>query len=161
MIVVSDTSPLNYLAMLGKLDLLPQLFERVLIPTSVEQELRIGGQTIPALAELWSKDWLEVRRIQNSGLLDELRREVDEGEAEAIALALEVSVPLLLIDELDGRRVAFERGLTPVGLGGLLVRAKARGLIQAVHDDLDWLRAHTSFHLSEHTYRQILHLAGE
>jgi predicted nucleic acid-binding protein len=160
-IVVSDTSPLNYLAMLGKLSLLPQLFERVLIPSAVERELRHGGQTIPAIHAIWGNDWLEVRKVQNGALVEELKGEIDEGEAEAIALALESSVSLLLVDELDGRRVASQRGLVPVGLGGLLVQAKLRGLIASVREDLDWLRSNTSFHLSEPTYREILQYAGE
>jgi predicted nucleic acid-binding protein len=160
-IIVSDTSPLNYLSLIGRLELLPQLFDRVLLPPAVASEVRRGVTSNPALNAVLTAAWVEIRPLADSREADRLAHTLDRGEAEAIALSLELRLPLILIDELDGRDVAWELGMTPVGLGGVLVRAKARGLLKAVRPELDRLRNETNFRLSPKIERSLLVEAGE
>lgn len=161
MIVVSDTSPLNYLAQIGALFVLPGLFERVLIPVAVQVELRAGIGKAPVLEEVLNAPWLEICHVAPSPLLDSLMEELDRGECEAIALATELGVDFVLIDEAAGRRVAVEHGLTPVGIAGVLVEAKSRGLIPAVRPFLDRLLSTTTMRLAPLIYNQALRHAGE
>lgn len=126
MLVVSDSSPLNFLVRLRCVDVLPALFGTVLIPPKVEEELTRVTTPIEVRTFLASKpDWLIVRppaRIERIAKLD-------AGEEAAISLALEVKADLLLIDDGDGRRAASQRGLSVIGLLGILERAHERGLI--------------------------------
>ena len=147
--------------MLGQASLLPRLFGRVLIPLAVAKELQkvpIGQTT---LDEASRAGWLEVRTVVNLRMVEELSRELDGGESEAIALASEMGISLLLIDEADGRAAALLRGLEVVGVGGVLVRAKAQGLLPLVRPSLDWLMTHTSYRLHRDVYAQVLRLADE
>jgi len=109
MTVVSNTSPLRYLIVVGRADPVEQIFRRVLIPRAVEQELT--DVRAPEAVRQWMARrpaWLEVRssRPPNS----ELARRLDQGEAEAIQLAIDLRADFLLIDELRGRSIAAARG---------------------------------------------------
>jgi predicted nucleic acid-binding protein len=90
-----------------------------------------------------------------------LQRDLDRGEAETIALAVELGADLLLLDEKEGRHVAQRLGLRVVGVGGILLEAKATGAIDVVRPHLDALRQTAGFYLSDSVYRYLLALAGE
>ncbi|WP_346341611.1 hypothetical protein [[Phormidium] sp. ETS-05] len=106
MIVVSDTSSLSALAIVGYLWLLQRLYGRVLIPPAVADELRRGGEDDGRITVVLSLDWIEVCQPSNYQLVAILQteRNLDRGESEAIALALELRAEELLIDERLGRR---------------------------------------------------------
>jgi predicted nucleic acid-binding protein len=128
MIIVSDTTPLNYLVLIGQADLLSQLYQRVIIPPAVYAELQRANT--PAPVKQWIVNhpaWLEVRPITVT--LDRMQSVLDEGECEAIALAGEVGADLLLIDDRQGRREAKRRNLRVIGTLGVLAEAAAEGLI--------------------------------
>ena len=128
MIVISDTTPLNYLILIGEQDVLPRLFERVIIPQGVWTELQAEGTPEPVRA--WLDDtpgWLEVRRTTLTA--DASLAALDAGEQEAILLAQELRADVLLIDEKDGRREAARRSLNVVGTLGVLDVAAKRGLL--------------------------------
>ena len=108
MIVVSDTSPITNLAAIARVDLLQQLYEKVVIPSAVYRELTMAGEEIPGSREVQTFDWITVRSVSNSEFVVALQNQLDEGEAEAIALAIELKAEWLLIDEELGRRVAAE-----------------------------------------------------
>lgn len=129
MIVVSDTSPLSGLAIAKHLSLLHQVYGRVIIPTAVAAELQRGGQDDPRIDEPLALAWIEVQQPTNQGLVASLQtdRNLDRGEAEAIALALELNADELLIDERLGRREANRLGLAITGLLGVLLVAKRQG----------------------------------
>lgn len=163
MIVVSDTSPLSGLAIVGYLGLLEQLYGQVLIPSGVWHELQRGGEDDPRITDVLGLDWIEVRQPTNQQLVNVLQteRHLDRGESEAIALALEVNAEELLIDERLGRRQAIDLGLSITGLLGILLVAKRRGLITQIKPIMDNLISEANFRISPNLYREVLAAAGE
>ena len=129
--VICDTSPLQYLHQLGLLDLLRDLVGSIVVPDSVAEELQQGhqlGVSVPSIGEL---PWVEVRVPKGATVL-RLIRDLDAGEAGALALALESPGSVVLLDDRLGRRVAASLGIPIRGTVGLLVDFKRRGLIAAV-----------------------------
>jgi predicted nucleic acid-binding protein len=128
MIVVSDTSPLCYLLLIDLIDLLPQLYGRVIIPQTVQNEL--AASKSPTVVQNWiaqPPSWLEVQAIAN--LPDLMLDELDLGEQEAILLAEELRADLILFDDRVARQVASQRGLEIVGVLGILVKAAQRDMV--------------------------------
>ncbi len=147
MIVVADSSPLNYLVLIGEGDLLHRLYGRVLIPQGVLSELQHPGT--PSAVVEWVKRrpaWLEVRQV--AVLPEETRGELDVGEREAIALAEEYRPDvLLLMDEETGRLEARRRNIRTTGTLGVLADAAARGLVD-LRAAIDRLRS-TNFRAAD------------
>ena len=138
MIVVSDTSPILNLARISRVQILPLLYRQVLIPSAVFGELTASKRDLPAI-NLASEPWLLVATPNNQRHVQELRENLDRGEAEAIVLAVERRADLLLMDERRGRRTAAAAGLTVTGLLGVVARAKRVGLIDLAKPVLDEL----------------------
>ena len=125
-VVVSDSSPLNFLVRLGAEGVLPRLFGRVLVPDEVVAEL--SHPSAPELVRGFADRppaWLEVRTPRSTPEIPRLHR----GESAAIALAIELESRLVLMDDRAARHEAIRRGLRPVGLLGVLDRAARAGLI--------------------------------
>jgi uncharacterized protein len=162
-LVVSDTSPLTYLAALNDFSLLRKLFDEIAIPPAVFEEVAIGGARFPA-AKLVSEalgNWMYVRDLtdpsksrtfQSSGL--------DRGESEALALAVELHSEALLLDDQDAVERARADNLNVIRTAGVYRLAKQRRLIAAVAPKLDDLRS-AGFWLSDEHYEIILRSAGE
>lgn len=130
MIVVADTSPLNYLLQVRCESVLPSLYKQILVPSAVLAEL--GHPDAPAVVSSWLArlpKWIEVRQPSSSP--DASLAILDPGEREAIQLAQEHRARLLLIDERRGRLEARRRGLATTGTLGVLLAAGQRGLIDA------------------------------
>ena len=161
MIVVSNTSPILNLSTIGQLDILRHLYERVLVPETVLEELRAIQAERDQPEHLPAHPWLEVRAVADRRLLDALGAELDRGEAEAIVLALEVSADLLLVDERKARAVASRHGLICVGLLGVLLEAKRHGIMPSVKAALDGLIVEAGFWVSARLYARVLEEAGE
>jgi predicted nucleic acid-binding protein len=161
LIVVSDTSPLLNLARIGYLELLVKLYGQVVIPPRVEEELIRVRNEFPTQDELFSASWLAVVKPSDLRQVDELSKNLDAGEAEAIALAIEHNADLLLIDERRGRRVAAERGLKLIGLLGVLVSAKQSGYIRIIKPLLDDLIQTARFWIGPELYAEVLKQSGE
>lgn len=158
MVVVSDTSPITNLMQIGRLDLLRQLFAEVLIPPAVYAELcEIEAQK----AALESQPWISVRVPLQPENIRRFDGDLDLGEAEAIALALELQPDYLLIDEQRGRQRADELGLPVVGLLGVLMRAKNAGLIEAVGPVMEELVMQAGFRIHPTLYQNVLTQVGE
>jgi uncharacterized protein len=160
MIVVSNTSPLSNLAAIGRLELLQQLYGKVSIPSAVYQEILDSGETDPATLAIQTLDWIECQSITNQSLLQKLQINLDPGEAEAIALAVELKAERLIIDERRGRNEAIQLSLQVTGLLGILIAAKQQGFISLVQPLLDDLRTN-GFWIHDRLYRETLQLAGE
>lgn len=158
-IVVSDTSPIRALHHLGLLNVLSALFETVYIPPAVDRELRRTTSRFGSLDV--RAQGLIVAAPADLELVKHLMLELDAGESEAIALAIEVSAGTLLIDEFSGRSIARKRGLTVTGVLGFLVRAKARGLVGPVRPLIERLRTEIDFFISEAVLHEVLTSAGE
>ncbi len=159
MIVVSDTSPILSLALIGRLELLHDLYGTLTIPEAVRSEIiatRQNGAWEVGLAE-----WLIIRPIELDVVLKLLLREVDQGEAEAIGLALQLNADVLLIDERKARHLAADLGLGVVGLLDVLQVAKQRRLIPSVKPVLDDLISRARFRVSRKLYQRTLFTAGE
>jgi predicted nucleic acid-binding protein len=160
-IVVSDTSPLINLAIIGKLEILPELFGQVIIPEKVFDEVVIQGADMPGAEEVRKVAWIVVMVCSNRSLVQSLQQQIDPGEAEAIALSLEIRADLLLIDERLGRALAKDFHLPIMGLLGVLKIAKNKGLIAKIKPVLDELIHKAGFRIATELYRQILESEGE
>jgi predicted nucleic acid-binding protein len=122
LIVVSDTSPVLNLARIGRLELLPLLYNQVLIPPAVYEDLTRSKRDLPPAIDLASAVWLIVAAAKDQNQVQELRQELDLGEAEAIVLAIKRGADVLLMDERRGRRTAAAAGLTVTGLLGVVAK---------------------------------------
>ena len=161
MITVSNSSPIINLAAVGKLKLLRQLYGKVAIPQAVRHEIVIVGAGQPGAAEVETLDWIETRQVTDRTIVASLQLEVDDGEAEAIALAAELGADLLLLDERRGRIVASRLGLKFIGILGVLIDAKNRGLVQAVKPILNDLTGKAGFWITPELYDLVLQATGE
>ncbi|BAZ12781.1 hypothetical protein NIES4071_46150 [Calothrix sp. NIES-4071] len=161
MIVVSDTSPINNLAAINQLEILRELYGTVIIPEAVYRELTEPDFPVAGATEVQTFNWIEVRQVSNRTVVNALQSELDIGEAEAIALALEVSAEQVIIDERLGRIVADRLSLNYTGILGILIEAKTKGLIPTVKPLLDALRNEAGFWIAEPLYNRVLQLAGE
>lgn len=128
MIVVSDTSPICYLLLIDEINLLPQLYVRVLIPQAVQQEL--ADERSPAVVQAWINQppkWLVIQTVDvpSDSELDNL----DPGERAAIVLASQLGANLIVMDDLLGRQVALSRHLRVTGLLGVLDEAARQNLV--------------------------------
>jgi predicted nucleic acid-binding protein len=128
MLVVADTTPINYLVLIGQIDLLASLYEQVVIPSAVATELR--HPKAPAVVQTWiarPPPWCTIR--QAHGQPDPALMQLDLGEREAILLAQELRAGAFLTDDLEGRQEAIQRGIEVTGTLGILERAALRALI--------------------------------
>ncbi len=161
MIVVSNSSPLVALTAINHTHLLPELYGRVIIPGAVWDEVIVSGQNHSGVAELSQAPWLQRQAVTDSKLVLALQETLGLGESEAIVLAVERQADLLLIDERLGRRTAQRFGLNIVGVIGVLIEAKPKGLIPAIKPLLLQLRQMEGFRLSETLYQEVLADEGE
>jgi len=145
MIVVADTSPLNYLVLLGHIEILPKIYAEVVVPQTVLDELQDSDAPVEVRA-LFSAPpaWLQVCTLIFKP--DPLMERLDQGEQDAILLAESLKAERLIIDDLEGRREATHRGLSVIGTLGLLAEAARRNLLD-LPQALVALQA-TNFHVS-------------
>ncbi len=161
MVVVSNASPLIGLASIGQLDLLKQLYEEIHIPEAVWCEVVVDGVGQPGADEVNEAVWIKRRGVSNRQLVLALGQDLDDGEAEAIALTVELKASLLIIDERFGRDTARHFKLNYIGLIGVLIEAKRKGLVSEVKRYLDELRMVAGFRISDRLYKRVLMDEGE
>jgi len=128
MIVVSDTTPLHYLILLDRANLLPEILGEIVIPTVVRDEMQ--AERTPFKIKEFISDppqWLTV--MPPTGIIDGDLMEIDPGEREAILLAEDLNADGILIDDYAGRITAQSRGIFVIGTLGVLEIAARRGLI--------------------------------
>ncbi len=161
MIIVSDTSPVSNLLLIGRLDLLRQLYRSVVVPTSVDTEIRMLKGLGKDISEYENAIWIKVLTPKDQAKTSFFKSILDPGEAEAIALALELNCDFLLIDERIGTKVARENGLRTLGLVGVLVNAKEQKFIPQVRPILEELRSVAGFWLTDKFFERVLSEVGE
>jgi predicted nucleic acid-binding protein len=145
MIVIADTGPINYLILIGEIEVLPKLYGRITIPPSVAEEL--GRPRAPETVGRWIErppEWLEV--ISPTKSADAGLSRLDAGERDAILLAEELGADQIIIDEIRGRREAQRRNLAYTGTLGVLAAGAERDLLD-LRGAVDRLRQ-TNFHIS-------------
>ena len=145
---VTNSTCLIGLERIKRLDILTQVFDTVLAPPAVAKEVQA------------SLDWLKVQTVANPSVVTALRTQMDEGEAEAIALALELSDVLLILDDKKARRVAQQMGMKVIGTVGMLLRAKRQGIITEVKPLFTKL-TEVNFRISQGIIQEALRLSGE
>lgn len=160
---VSNTSPIFNLACIARLNLLFEQFGDVWIPTAVETELhRIPDRAIRRMVEQAKKaGWLKSQSASNAALVKLLTAELHPGEAEAIALALEMNADCTLIDEREGRAAARNLGLHVTGVLGILLRGKKTGQVKSIRSEIGALRTKAHFFIAPALERDMLAKAGE
>ena len=156
MIIVSNTSPISNLIIIGEIALLKRIYPKVLIPPAVYSELTRLPTLEPTLISFLDSDWLKIQAPTNFQILYTLSQMLDPGESEAIALAVELSADRLLIDERLGRNVAASYGLKLRGLLGILIYAKQEGFIPVLKPILDRLINQAGFRVSQLLYDRTL-----
>ncbi|BBH40511.1 hypothetical protein myaer102_30760 [Microcystis viridis NIES-102] len=163
MIIISDTSPLSSLALVDYLSILKDIYTNVVIPQAVANELANLTEEDIRIKAIISLNWIQVKQATNLELVACLRNEynLDLGEAEAIALALELKADELLIDERLGRREAVRLGLSITVVLGVLLIAKNRGLIAKVKPIMESLISQANFRISHQLYEEVLQTANE
>ncbi len=150
MIVVSDTTPLNYLILIDSVHVLPTVFGRVYAPSAVMQEL--SHPKTPEVVRAWASSppaWLTVQDPMQTdpGL------KLDPGEAAAIALAEELKADWVLLDERKGSRTAEGRGLRVAGTLGIVEEAGAKGLLD-YEQTRNRLVDETTFYVTDDVLRE-------
>lgn len=161
MLIVSNTSPLSNLVFIDEIKLLQKIYPKVLIPPIVHIELMRLPKNQPTIMSLVDTGWLEIQAPKNVPFVKILNQTLDPGEAEAIALAIELSADRLLIDERLGRDIAKQYGLKIRGVLGILVYLKEQGLIPAIKPILDRLKSEPGFRVGQELYNRILQESGE
>lgn len=154
MLVVADTSPLNYLIQIGAVDVLPEVYDRLIVPTVVLSELTAEGS--PHGVAAWASNppaWL-IEEGPPLGFVSNLTSSLDPGEQAAIHIALHRPGSLLLIDEASGRAAANQLGIANTGTLGVLLLASERGLIE-LEATLERL-ARTNFRVSKKVLDAVL-----
>ena len=158
-VVISNTSPIFYLHRLRLLDLLQKLYQEIIVPKAVVAELEAGRRQGEDVPELDNYEWIKIRAIRSPQILG-LSTDFGLGETEVLALALEESDSLVIIDEKLARKIARLRGLRVTGTAGVLLKAKQEGHILAVKPFIDRLQE-IHFHLSDNVRTLILGIAEE
>ncbi|MGN6369783.1 MAG: DUF3368 domain-containing protein [Phycisphaerae bacterium] len=159
-IIISDTSPIRALNHLKMLSLVGQLYGELIIPPAVELELRTPARSFPAI-DVASSGVAVVRPVSAAFIAGVQKYQLDPGETEALALALELKADLLLIDEAAGRKVAALLGIQHVGVIGVLMEAKRRGVLPRVAPLTARLRRELRFHIHPDFEKKLLATIGE
>lgn len=148
-IIISDTSCLILLEKIDELLLLEKLFSKIFVTQLVADEF--GKPLSP---------WVIIQNPGNTTNQILLEASLDKGEASAIALAMEMTDCLLIIDELKGRRLAQQLGIKIAGTLAIIVEAKKRGHIASIQPILQKIK-NTNFRLTQSLEEVLLNDAGE
>lgn len=159
---VSNASVLIGLSSIGMLGLLYKRFpEGILIPSAVYREVVDQGKGRTGANEVAKSNWIEVRKVEDQKLVALLRAELDEGEAEAIALAHQTVARVILLDERDARYTAQRMNFRVLGTIGVLIWAKKVGEIETLAKYLEKLQSEGNFRFSKVLFKRVLKEVGE
>lgn len=157
-IVVADTGPINYLILIGYIDVLPALFDKIIVPSVVRDELMQPNAPLPVRNWIAAPPaWLDVNSAASTN--DTSLAALDAGEKAAIALAIEFHANLLLMDDRRGVKTARGKGFRVAGTLAILAMAARRNLLNLTNA-FDLLKQ-TSFHYRQEVIDQFLDEQGE
>jgi len=160
---VSDSSPLIHLAKIEALELISRLYSRVLIPPAVWREVVEESDGRPGAVEMEkavAAGWMVQRAAKNETLVIALRQTLDNGEAEAIALATELHPESVLLDDKLARQMARRLGVPVTGTLGVLLRAKQVGLIVELQSLITRLQSEGDYYIDPGLIERALLAAG-
>lgn len=160
-LVISNASPIMNLAIIGRLDLLREFFSIVYVTQGVWKETVIDGENKSGVSEIKNAKWIKVVTIEETPLLQLLLKDLDIGESETIAYAIENKNALVLLDEEDAREIADLYGIEKTGVIGILMRAKLEGKISLLRPVMDELRNNAGFWIKDSLYEGALKTVGE
>jgi len=162
MLVVSNTSPLSNLAILDRLELLREQFGELIFPGAVRDELqRLSNPVARRRLETGiEQNWLRVKPL-TTPIPEDLETMLHPGEAETIALVMELKAGLVLLDESDARLKAKQLGLAYTGVLGVLRKAREDGRIASLRDEIARLRAEAHFFVHPALEKEMLISVGE
>ena len=143
-IIISDTSCVIILTNIGELHLLQKLYSKITTTIEIATEF---GEPLP--------EWIEILSVKSKDTQRLLEMQIDKGESSAIALALEISDSLLILDDIKARKVATQLGLSITGTLGIIIKAKLEGIIPSVIPILNKIKQ-TDFRLSNEVESQVL-----
>lgn len=153
MIVIADTSPINYLVLIGEIDVLQKLFSRVILPEGVFDELQSDKAPKPVKEWITALPaWCEIKPVKIT-IESELER-LGLGERQAIMLAKHLGADLLIVDDRAGVREALKRNLRVAGTLFVLEEAAVRGFLN-LSEAITKLQQ-TSFRVSPKIIQQVL-----
>ena len=157
--VITNTSPLLYLHQVGHLSILQQLYGTVLVPPAVRQELEAGKRKGLEVPDVNNLTWLQIRPVAAAVLVPALV-DLGQGEAEVLALGLEIPESLLILDDQLARRIADLHALRYTGTLGILAKMKQAGHLSSVRAVITALREKGMW-LSDAIVEETLRLSGE
>ena len=152
--VVSDTSPLLNLALIERLDLVREQFSTVVVPEQVWDELMDGEDGVDRLRSVHDDGLLEIVTVEDTPLFAEFRRDLDIGEAAALAYAIDADADLVLMDEREARQTARRHELPITGVIGILLRGSKEGTV-SLRAELNRLRD-VGFWIADDLYETVL-----
>jgi predicted nucleic acid-binding protein len=138
--VISNSSTIIHLAKINELTLLKEYYQTITIPAKVQKECIFEGEDRKEVEIIKGADWINVEHVKDQNLVKLLRTTLDDGESEAIALAVETGADLILLDDSDAREKARLFGLNITGIIGILLRAKSDGKIVSLKEKLTALK---------------------
>ncbi|HHT9133113.1 MAG TPA: DUF3368 domain-containing protein [Candidatus Tripitaka californicus] len=156
--IVSNAGPLISFVRVNKLALLHKIFQKIAIPPAVHAEL-IQGFRKPGMSETGKLPWIEILSLESPEDINKLPHTLGDGEKEAILLARERRLPLL-IDDLAARKAAIKEGVRIIGTLGVLIHDKEIGEIENLKEVLDEFLRH-DFRLRRELYQKALQKVGE
>ncbi len=161
MIVISDTTTLSGLLLIGRIDILTHIFKQIFISNTVKKELFYLNRYRSEINDLINKQFIIIKDDIQSEFVKDLSGILDKGEIQAIALSIKLKADLLIIDEMKGRTVAKAIGMNVIGLLGLLLKAKQKKIIEEVKPVMDKLIEKAGFWVDNNLYEFVLIQAGE
>lgn len=160
-LVISNASPIMNLAIIGQLDLLKQFFSEIHITQAAWKETVLDGEGKAGVSEIKKAKWIKVAKVQETPLVQLLKKDLDTREAETIAYALQKKNALVILDEDDAREIADFCGIEKTGVIGILMRAKLENKVPLLKPLLDKLRNKAGFWIKDSLYQEALKAVGE
>lgn len=160
--IIFNSSPLINLAKVGRLDLIKAIYRNVIIPEAVYDEVVIAGLDLARdganeVKRLINENVIEVREVENRNLVKAFNFELDYGESEVLALAVEIEADLVILDEAEARQVADKFDIDKTGFIGILIKADKLGLIESGKELLDDVIA-GGFRIDEALYKRVVEI---
>jgi predicted nucleic acid-binding protein len=157
--VIVNTSPLLYLHQIGYLELLQNLYKKIIVPSAVVEELTVGETQGINVPDIEAIEWISITAVKSANLIP-TKINLGKGEAEVLALGLANPDSLLIFDDRLARRFADSHQLKYTGTLGILVKAKHLGYLSSVAGVVELLR-HQGMWLTDNLIEDVLRLAGE